>query len=236
MRDFRMKVVALIPARKGSKRVSQKNVREVLGQPLVVFSLKAAKICKDIEKIFVSTDDPIVSKISKKFGIEVLQRPSELATDSASTFEVIKHSYQIIKNDYKISPEFLILLQPTSPLRAMNFISRGLSQIIEDPKASCLIALCEYRFFSGKISNGYWISDYPEDTRSQDLNPFYVPSGSLYIYRCSETIEKNDAFGKNVKPFLVDPALNVNIDHERDFVHLNVIYENHKKEFSYLLK
>ncbi|MBN1521871.1 MAG: acylneuraminate cytidylyltransferase family protein [Candidatus Aureabacteria bacterium] len=227
-------IIAVIPARAGSRRVPGKNIRAIEGQPLIVFSIKAAKYCRDIQRIIVSTNDRDVSAIAEKENVEVMWRPDELATEHTSTLDVLKDVYFRLKKDS--SPEYVILLQPTSPLRRKDLISEGLKLIRSDNKASCLLAVFETRFFTGHIRNGYWFGDYPQGTRTQDIEPSFVPCGSLYIYRPKETIEKNSALGEHALPLIENHPENVNIDYEKDFEKCRCVFERNKELYQYLLE
>ncbi|KPA15698.1 Acylneuraminate cytidylyltransferase, partial [Candidatus Magnetomorum sp. HK-1] len=213
-------VIAVIPARLGSKRVPDKNIRKFKDMTLIDFSIKAAKLCDDIHRIIVSTNDPRVEKIAKIQNVEVHWRPDHLATDTAGTFETLQHLYFSLEKNNEKLPEFFVLLQPTSPLREKNLIYSALKSIRSDTTTTSLITVCEHKIFTGKIIDKYWVGDYPEDTRSQDINPIYYPSGSLFVYRCKETIKKNDALGKYTIPVIENPDKCVNIDYESDFIRL----------------
>ncbi len=225
------KIVAIIPARKGSQRVKNKNIRKFQGIPLVELSIRSALKCSLIDQVVVSTDDQVVKDIICKYDIECFDRPPHLAHETARTFDVLVDVIERLES----KPEFLVLLQATSPLREIDLIQKGLYMIKSNPEASSLIAVYEHRIFTGQIRKGYWLSDYPEETRSQDIPAKYVPSGSLYIYRVSDTIEKCDPFGNKVLPILVDETQSVNIDYEDDFIRLEYVFAKYRNKFSYLL-
>ena len=109
-----MSNIAIIPARGGSKRVPKKNIREFQGMPLIAWSILAAKYCKLVDEVYVSTDDVETADIAKEYGAKVLLRPDYLASDGANTFEVLKYIYC---NQLNSLAEYIVLLQPTSPLR-----------------------------------------------------------------------------------------------------------------------
>jgi CMP-N,N'-diacetyllegionaminic acid synthase len=228
--------VAVIPARAGSKRILNKNVCLFEGRPLLWYSIRAAQACPSLSHIVVSTDDPKAVDVAASLGVDVVERPTELATDKARTFDVLQHVYQYIREQKNLSPEFFVLLQPTSPLRVEGFIEEGLERMRQDLEASSLLSVYEERLFTGHMEEGYWVADYPEETRSQDIPPTYVPTGSLYIYRCSETLDKNDALGARILPFVCDADRVVNIDTKRDLHRLSLVYNEYHKDYEYFFK
>src|SRR3989344_6294036 len=104
--------IAVIPARGGSKGLPRKNIKKLLGKPLIAYTIEAAKKAKSLDRIFVSTEDKEIAKIAKKYGAEVIERPFELAADDAPTYRVLQHAINEIGN-----AEVVVTLQPTSPIR-----------------------------------------------------------------------------------------------------------------------
>src|SRR3989344_6460854 len=113
-------ILAVIPARSGSKSVKDKNIRPLGGRPLMAWSIRTAKACKQIDKVVVSTDSDKYAQLAKFYGAEVIMRPAELAQDDTPMIPVLQHAL-------KINPaELLILLDPTSPFRAVSDIEKCL--------------------------------------------------------------------------------------------------------------
>ena len=126
-----LKILAVIPARKGSKGIPGKNMTKILGKPLIYFTIKNAKKSKYITSIIVSTDCEKIAKISKKMGAEVpFLRPNKLATDKSQTFPVIKHAIKQIEKIKNFKFDYIILLQPTCPLRSFKDINFSLKKLI----------------------------------------------------------------------------------------------------------
>ncbi len=213
----------------------QKNIRLFRGQPLLAWSIKAAQKSSEIDKVVVSTDDAEAAKLAEEYGASVFWRPNKLSSDTSSTFDVLKYVCCTQCRDIHYEPKYLVLLQPTSPLRERNLITRGLDIIRSDPKADRLLELNSLRLFTGKIDSGYWVGDYAETTRSQELPHLYFPSGRLYIYKCSTTILRNDSEGKNTKYLIGDYESNINIDYEHDFNKLDYVFTTHSARYRYLL-
>ena len=139
-----MKILGIIPARGGSKGIPQKNLRKILGKPMIQYSFDVAKKSK-INKIIVTTDDKKIAKFAESQGIDVpFVRPKKLSNDSTKTFDVIKHSldYLIKKQDY--TPEIVIILQPTSPLRTSNIIDNSIN-LLKQCNATSVISVSKIK-------------------------------------------------------------------------------------------
>lgn len=129
--------LAIIPARGGSKRLPRKNVLDLCGKPLITWSIEAGLNSKYIDKVVVSSDDDEILEISRKFGAETIKRPDELASDTATTFDAIKHTIDNLeKYDY------IVLLQPTSPLRDQKHIDEAIELLVEK-NADAVVSVCE---------------------------------------------------------------------------------------------
>lgn len=229
------RAIAIIPARGGSKRVPGKNVRPFMGQPLITFSIRAAHHCPLIKRTIVSTDDSHLAQIAEGVGAEVRMRPAKLSTDVASTFSVLEHLRKELLTEGE-NPDLIALLQPTSPLRQQSLLTSGIELIDRTPQASSLVSVYEERLFTGSLKNSFWVPDFPEDTRSQDIPPKYIPTGSLYIYRCQATIDKGSALGSHTLPLIEEKSRVVNIDHEHDFERLEEVFKKLSDDYSYLLE
>ena len=123
-----MNILAIVPARGGSKGIPHKNIQELAGKPLIFYTINAAKKSKHIAKIIVTTDSKKIAKISTSYGAEVpFLRPKNISQDGSSTLQAIKHVLREIKNNQSYIPDMILILQPTSPLRT--------TELIEDRKS-----------------------------------------------------------------------------------------------------
>ena len=226
------KIVSIIPARAGSKRIPGKNKFLFKGQALVEWSLKFSLKCNKINETILSTDDLDIIKLANKCKISLHKRSKNMSGDKASTFDLIKSIYYDYL-DEKV--DIIFLLQPTSPLREKYLIDNALKLINQNSNWSSLIEVYKSKLFTGKIKNNYWYPDLLEKTRSQEIPASYVPSGRLYAYNCIKTIRLNDAYGKKVIPMITDEWKNVNIDESSDLEKMRYVYDNHSKDYSYLL-
>lgn len=211
-----MKIVSIIPARGGSKGLPGKNIIELAGKPLISWTIEASLKSKYITKTIVSSDDNNILEISIKFGVETIKRPNELALDTTPSEPVIEHVLKSIENFEQY--DYLILLQPTSPLRDENDIDEAIELLIEK-NASGLIST---KFIDNKIlkafkndENGYLEgianNNYPF-MRRQDLPNVYMPNGAIYIVSVNEFIKTKKLFTDKTISFVMSEEKSLDID------------------------
>lgn len=178
------KILAIIPARGGSKRLPRKNILNLAGKPLIAWSIEAAKNSQYIDSIFVSTDDKSVASISAEYGLNVPElRPAELASDEASTEDMLLYTLNKFGDGYDV----IVLLQPTSPLRTVTDIDNAIEHFINKNAFSVVsVTPCEH--------SPMWSNNLPADgnmgafinkkaiKRSQELAQFYRLNGAIYIF------------------------------------------------------
>lgn len=121
--------LSIIPARGGSKRLPRKNILKILDKPLIAYSIEAGLNSKYIDKLIVSSDDDEILSISKDYGAEIIKRPANLAEDTTTTFDTLKHVVENISEEY----EYIVLLQATSPLRKSSHIDEAI-KLLEEKK------------------------------------------------------------------------------------------------------
>lgn len=215
------KVLAIIPARGGSKRVVNKNIREVAGIPLIGWTIKDLEKSKYIDHSYVSTDSRDIQKTAHAFNIDADPlRPEELATDHSSTVDVI---LDIVKHK-KTGFDIILLLQPTSPLRSIEDIDNALEYFMEKG-ADSVISVCEADVHPS------WCSPLPEDKnlehliknvkakRSQDLEKNYRLNGAIYIVSRERLLEELTFFTKTKSyGFIMSKLNSVDIDTEEDLM------------------
>ena len=219
-----MRLLALVPARAGSKRLPGKNIRLLGGKPLIVWSIEVAKSVAGICDVLVSTDDPAIAAVCEKAGALVpWLRPAELATDTASSVDVALHALGWYESE-KGAVDGLLLLQPTSPFRTRETISKAIALFEKEhgkhpvtsvSPASChpawcfrLNTQCMEPFLGWKNSK----------TRSQDLEPAYMLNGALYLI-APQILRRNLSFlATDCRPIVMGNAIEcVDIDTELDW-------------------
>lgn len=197
-------MLAVIPARGGSKRLPAKNIKAFASAPLIAHTIAQAQACPEIERLIVSTDDAGIQRTAARFGAEVLLRPPQLATDTATTAVAIQHVVQQLYDSENYLPEGVLTLQATNPLRQKGMLSQAIAAFREYPEASSLMGVSENDRKLGQIEAGYFeASLYQTGQRSQDLKPFYYENGLVYISQSQKLLEEGDLFGDKIVPFLL---------------------------------
>ena len=212
---MKIKYVAIIPARGGSKRLPKKNIMCLNGIPLIVYSINYA-LENGINDIYVSTDDMDIADVAKKHGANVIMRPSEISGDHTPTSDVLKHATIFLKQ-MEIDFNYFILLQPTNPLRPKNLLTDSLSIIEKNNKNSLFTVSCINKKL-GEIEDTFFKPyNYKFGERSQDMKKIYSENGLLYI-TCKKMIEKGLIMDDESYPMIVDHIFGeVDIDTIRDF-------------------
>ncbi len=186
------KIIALVPARAGSKSVPGKNHAIMADKPLVVWTFQAAKKCPLIDEIICSTNDPKVAQLAQQHHITLIKRPERLATDTTPMLEVVLHLLEVLKKK-KQHFDYLVLLQPTSPLRTHTDITKAIKQAIE-LNASSLASVTKLNLRPGLLLFGTKKADVlrtrslvksQADHRRQDALPIYSVNGAVYVWKFS---------------------------------------------------
>ena len=215
-----MKYLAIIPARGGSKRLPNKNILELNGKPLITWSIESAKKSKYIDDIVITSDSEKILDIAKKYNVKTIKRPDYLASDTATTFDAIKHTIDSLQDKY----EYIILLQPTSPLRNEKHIDEAI-ELLENKNADAIISVCETDhspLWSNTLPEDLNMSNFLRDEiknkRSQDLPKFYRLNGAIYICKTDKLLEEKTFFIKNnIYAYIMDRKSSIDIDDEIDF-------------------
>jgi len=210
-------ILAIIPARSGSKRLPGKNLIEFGGKPLIAWSIEAALQSKYLDDIVVSSDCDNILEISSEFDIKTIKRPKSLATDSSSSSKVVSHVINTLKKKGQFY-DFFVLLQPTSPLRGYEDIDSACNIIFEND-ASALISVYKtdskmLKAFSENeqgfiecISN----NKYPF-MREQDLPKVYMSNGAIYMVEVKEFIKNNSFFTNRTASYIMNKEKSFDID------------------------
>jgi len=219
------KNILIIPARGGSKRLPNKNIKLLGGKPLIAHSIEYA-LHSNIGDVVISTDDVQIKDIAKKYDVKVQNRPKHLATDVSPTIDTLKFVVENLDKDY----ENVVLLQPTNPLRPKNLLIDALQLMNENKYDSLMTVTRNHQKFGKIIDNKFIPYNYKIGQRSQDLEPLYFENGLLYITKV-ELIKEGKILGKNNHPMLVNhPFAHVDIDTQEDFELAEFYYHKYKNE------
>lgn len=218
------KILAVIPARGGSKGVPGKNIRLLAGKPLIAHTIASAKKSRLITKLIVSTDDDAIARVARDSGAEVpFVRPAEYATDKALAIDVMKHALESMEKVDGVKYDFLVMLQPTTPLKSEIDIDGSIQKLIEtgcDSVVSVVDVGANHPARMYTIENDRMVSVMDEKVAMrprQDLPPVYIRSGAVYACRREVLFEYNALIGKDCRPFIMPEERSVNIDDLRDF-------------------
>ncbi len=216
-------MLAIIPARGGSKGVHGKNIKSLSGKPLIVYTIEAAIESNIFKKIIVSTDSEEIADIAKQSGAEVpFIRPSEIAGDYVSSDKVIKHGIEFYEKNGNEFTE-VCKLQPTSPLRKAEHI-KAAYKLFKEKEADFVVSVCESEH------SPLWMGELEEDCQMdnfirkeiilscrQKLPTYYRLNGAIYMAKINAFKIQNSFFGKNGYAYVMQQKDSIDIDSELDF-------------------
>lgn len=218
-----MEVLAIIPARVGSKGIPMKNIMKINDKPLIEYTIRAAKKSKLVDRIIVSTDSKKIANISKLLGAEVpFLRPKKIATDKSSNYQVVSHTLDFLQKNESYVPEMIVILQPTNPLRTSKIIDKGITSL-KNSNADTLVTVKTVKhhpYSSFWKKNKFlkpFIKNFYDYRRRQTRPPLYHNTGDLFIF-WNETLKKfNSFYGKKIQPLIItDDFTSIDIDSEFD--------------------
>ncbi len=193
-------ILGLIPARGGSKRIKNKNLRLLKNLPLIWWSIEAGLRSKRLDCVVVSTDDDAIAGISAGFGAKVLKRPASLATDDATTISVLQHAVE------ELDPDVVVLLQPTSPIRPPGLIDRAIKQFFDSEADTLATGFISYQYAWATMPN----------MPQQKMKGFFYDDGNVYVHRAAH-LRRGEWWGERLWQMMIGPEYNIEIDTEADF-------------------
>ena len=215
---IKQKILAIIPARGGSKRIKGKNLKELDNQPLIQYSLNAALKSGYIDDVVVSSNDEAILSLAKRNGVSTIRRREILSTDTAKSIDVIKDVLNKFKNY-----EYAVTLQPTSPLRNEDHIDSAIELLFEK-KADAVVSVCKSDpspLWMNTISSDLKMDGFIKTEnliRSQDLENYYQLNGAIYINKVSRLISEDSLiFADNIYAYIMNRESSIDIDENYDF-------------------
>ena len=223
-------ILALIPARGGSKGIPRKNIRSFAGYPLIAWSIAAAKQASSVTRIIVSTDDEEIASVAREYGAETpFLRPAEFAQDNTTDLPVFEHALQWLEENEGYLPEVVIQLRPTSPIRPKDCVERAVNILLQHADADCVRGVVP----AGQNPHKMWrfagegqpmrpllkvdgIAE-PYNAPRQILPPVYWQTGHIDAIRVSTIRQKKSLTGDVIYPLVIDPRYTVDIDHLSDW-------------------
>lgn len=230
-----MNIIAIIPARGGSKGVPKKNIRNLAGKPLIYYTIKSANESKFINKVIVSSDDEEILDKSKEYGSTIIKRPKSISDDYSPTIDTILHVLEELKKDdehYKDNAkinkkdevDIVVLLQATSPFRTSEDIDEAIEKFLsKQDEFNSLISVSKFE------EPPYWALEINKDEltpifgekylkmRRQDLKSAYIPNGAIFISTPKYLFKNKGFHGDKVMAYLMDGEKSIDIDTEFDF-------------------
>ena len=235
------KIIAIIPARSGSKGVPDKNIRNLGGFPLIQWSIEACKKSKMISRIIVSTDSSEYGKICQDLGADVpFLRPPEISKDSSTDLEFVNHALNWLEiNDNQ--PDFLVHIRPTTPLRDPKVIDSAINQFISQPSYTALRSIHEMSETSYKnfeiSKNGTLVTifDHKSDLDQSNLGrqsfpKTFIPNGYVDVLRTSFISEKNLLHGNKVMPFITKEVCEIDSEEDFNFLKYQISVDSFAKD------
>lgn len=217
-----MKTIAIIPARGGSKGIPRKNLLSFCGMPLIYWSIAVGRLCPMIDAVYVSTDDEEIGSLSRSFGAEVIERPPQLATDSASSESALIHACEYLQSKNIELPEKIVFLQATSPLREVTELSSALDQFDREGLDSLLSAASREHSFWWRAGCGSAEPlnyDFHNRPRRQDRgheDSIILETGSYYITKTSILLTEQNRLGGKIGVHIVPLWKGMEIDDTHD--------------------
>ena len=223
-------VLALIPARSGSKGIPRKNIRDFAGAPLIAWSIAAALRAESVTRVIVSTDDEEIAAVAREWGAETpFLRPAELAQDDTTDYPVFRHALDWLASRENYHPDVIVQLRPTSPVRPLNCVDDALRLLLAHPSADCVRGVVP----SGQNPFKMWQVDAesgrmlpllpveglaePHNAPRQSLPKTYWQTGHIDAIRASTILEKASLTGDEIWPLMIDPRYSADIDTPADW-------------------
>lgn len=232
------KILAIIPARGGSKGLPGKNIKFLCGKPLIAWSIEQAKESKYIDEIFVSTDSKEIADVAENFGVSVpFLRPQELASDMSPSSEFVIHTVHYYRSK-EIEFDYILLLEPTSPLRKKGDIDNAIELLKENEKSIGVVSLGEvhtehpnivkYLSEDGKILP--FVNNQTKVTHRQSLSKAYFPYGVVYLVKTEYFEREKKFYEENTTPYFIERWQNYEVDDIFDFLCIESIFNNKKQD------
>jgi CMP-N-acetylneuraminic acid synthetase len=231
--DFRglnMSILALITARGGSKGLPRKNVLPLAGKPLIAWTIEAALASSGLNRVVVSTDDEEIADCARRWGADVpFMRPAELAGDGTPHIDVVEHAVHWLEINEGTQPDYVLLLQPTSPLRTAEDIEASI-KLAGETGAPAVVSVCEaanHPYLVKRIlEDGTLAAFVPTEIaylRRQTLPPAYVLNGAVYLNRREVLLREHTFTPPGTLPYIMPPERSLDVDTRWDFYLVNLI-------------
>lgn len=232
------RILAIIPARGGSKGLPGKNIKELCGKPLIAWSIEHAQKSKYVDEIFVSTDSREIADVAEQFGVKVPElRPAELAVDTAPSSAFIVYTLEKYRKEGN-NFDYFILLEPTSPLRDAEDVDNSIAALIDTPSCESIIGVCEseseHPAYLEVINEKGLMEPYDKERRvlrRQDLPKVYFHEGSVYVSESDAYLRRRTFYHEKTLPYVVPKWKSFEVDDIVDFTIIEAIMKLKLQDF-----
>lgn len=229
-----MEILAIIPARGGSKGLPGKNIKELDGKPLIAYTIEEACKSKYINRVIVSTEDKNIAGISERYGAEIpFLRPKELATDASLTVDTVIYTINWLRRNEGYNADYICLLQCTTPLKRAEHIDSAIEKLLSTGMDG-IVSVCESEvhpywtqvFVGDKLE--YFMKQDRKMSRRQDLPDVYRFNGAIWVTRTAKILEENSLIVKNQTGYVMNVEDSVDIDTLADFEYAEMLLKKRK--------
>ena len=225
-------VLAIIPARGGSRGVPRKNVKEAGGKPLIAWTIETAKSCTSLDRVIVSTDDDEIRDIVLECGAELpFQQPAELAESNVGDFPVMSYALTWLRENEQYEPDIVVWLRPTAPLRTVEDIE-GALQLFHETGADTVRSVClteHHPYWMKTLDDDKKLEPFVEGIYEKDYNqrqklpPVYRLNGAVDVINVQTALSSEDMYGGSVRGYKMDPERSIDLDTPIDFAMLDLL-------------
>jgi len=220
-----VKVLAVIPARGGSKGIRRKNLSLVGGKPLIQHTIESALDCSKIDKLVVSTEDVEIRNVCASLGAELVERPDELSQDETLTYPVVEHALSEVEAKTKSTYEAVLLLQPTTPFRSRSDIEAAI-KTLEESDADSVVSVVDVganhparmKIIEDGLLKNFSGTTFEDMRPRQELNQVFIRNGAIYLTTRKSFFESKSLVGARCLPLVMPAERSINIDGEMDLV------------------
>lgn len=218
------KVVAIIPARGGSKGIPRKNIKDLAGKPMIGYIIKTVLEAKGIDRVIVTTEDEEIARVAKSCGAEVpFIRPRELAEDNVATLPVLQHAINYLEKEEGYIPDYVLLVYPTSPLLSVKRINEAVALAEERNSDSVVSGHYDYGQYWKQVEGGYARLHPIVIANRQEMKPLFRLNGAIFLTKTE--ILKRQLVADKIDPLVMDADENVDVDEPADFEKVRSILE-----------
>jgi CMP-N-acetylneuraminic acid synthetase len=237
-----MEILALIPARGGSKSIPRKNIKPLAGYPLIAYSIAAALAAETVTRVIVSTDDEEIARISRYYGAETpFLRPTQFSQDATPDLPVFRHALEWLRDNQDYQPDIVVQLRPTSPFRRVWHIDQAVEHLLENPETDSIRAVCipfqnPYKMWKieadGRMQPILETSHHEAyNMPRQELPEVYWQTGYIDAAWADTILSKNSMTGERILPLVMNPSEWIDIDSTDDWRRAERLLESGELSF-----